>query len=529
MGALTRQLTSEEWSKRKCNTVVFTLFLCFKSPSVSHRRYKEEISVDIILKISIVLAVGFLGGKLAGLLKLPSVSGYLVIGLLLGPSFFNFVSATDSKSLEIISELALAFIAFSIGSEFVVKDMAKYGKSIFIIALAEVIGAIALVFSLMYFIFNMDFAFSIVIASMSAATAPAATLMVIRQYRAYGPLTKTILPVVALDDAIGIMAFGIALSLAKISTSGTKASFSSILLDPLVEIIGSLLLGLVIGVVLAIVLKKLKAHDDFQVTSLIAISLGLGASNMLGLSSLLCNMMIGATLVNLVQKPDRVFKSVNNFVAAFYVLFFTLAGASLDLGILKSIGLIGITYVIARGLGKYLGAYMGCKSVKSEKAVTKYLGLALFPQGGVSIGLSVLVRQHLPQYATAITTIIMFSVLIYETTGPIFSKIAIQKAGEVNGLDNILLEQESEPVTDDSPKADTATETELKLESKLPANTDPDQGPDTEVEQDTDILTDTEDEIAISDSIQSNESHDGDIEITIETISSTPVQEGIEE
>jgi hypothetical protein len=123
----------------------------------------------------------------------------------------------------------------------------------------------------------------------------------------------------------------------------------------------------------------------------------------------------------------------------------------------------------------------------------------------------------------------MFSVLIYETTGPIFSKIAIQKAGEVNGLDNILLEQESEPVTDDSPKADTATETELKLESKIPANTDPDQGPDTEVEQDTDILTDTEDEIAISDSIQSNESHDGDIEITIETISSTPVQEGIEE
>ncbi len=320
---------------------------------------------------------------------MPNVSGYLLVGLLLGPSFFSIVSSSDVKSLEIISELALAFIAFSI-----------------------------------------------VIASMSAATAPAATLLVIRQYRADGPLTRTILPVVALDDILGIMAFGIAMSLAKMSVSGIRPSLITLLVDLSIEILGSLLAGLIIGFVLTIVLRKLKSHDDYQVVSLIAISIGVGISNLLGLSPLLTNIMIGATLVNLLPRPDKAFNSINNFVPAFYVLFFTLAGASLDLGILKTIGAIGIAYVLARGLGKYLGSFIGSLSVKAEEAVTKYMGLALLPQGGVSIGLSVLVRKQLPEYATAITTLIMFSILIYETTGPIFAKIAINKAGEIKGQDN---------------------------------------------------------------------------------------------
>jgi len=367
---------------------------------------------------------------------LPNVSGYLVIGLLLGPSFFNIVSSSDVKSLEIISELALAFIAFSIGSEFVIKDMKQYGKKIFVITIAEVIGAIAVVFLVMYCIFRKDFAFSIVIASMSAATAPAATLLVIRQYRASGPLTRTILPVVALDDILGIMAFGIAMSLAKMSTTGIMPSFVVLMTDLSVEIFGSLLAGFVIGLVLTIVLRKIKGHDDYQIVSLIAISMGVGISNLLGLSPLLTNIMIGATLINLLHRPDKAFTSVNNFVPAFYVLFFTLAGASLDLSILKTIGGIGIAYVFARGLGKYFGSLIGSLSVKAEESVTKYLGLALLPQGGVSIGLSVLVRQQLPEYATEITTIIMFSILIYETTGPIFSKFAIKKAGEIKRLNN---------------------------------------------------------------------------------------------
>lgn len=387
--------------------------------------------MNLILKVTIALAVGFIGGKFIEILKLPNVSGYLLIGVLLGSSFFNIISPEDIEVLEVISELALAFIAFNIGSEFVIKEIKKFGRKIFWITLGEVIGAILLVFSVMYFVFRQDFPFSIVIASMSAATAPAATLLVIRQYQAKGPLTKTILPVVALDDILGIIAFGIALALAKVSISGESLSVISLILSIGGEIFGSILLGFVLGLILTISVKKLQSHDDYQIASLIAIGLGMGISTALGLSPLLTNIVIGTTLVNLVPRTDRVFGSVNNFVPAFYVLFFTLAGASLELGILRQIGLIGTAYVLARGFGKYMGSYIGSTYVKAEDVVKKYLGFALLPQGGISIGLLILVRQQMPEYAAAITTIIMFSILIYETSGPIFSKYALKKSGEI--------------------------------------------------------------------------------------------------
>lgn len=387
--------------------------------------------MNLILKVTIALAVGFIGGKFIEILKLPNVSGYLLIGVLLGSSFFNIISPEDIEVLEVISELALAFIAFNIGSEFVIKEIKKFGRKIFWITLGEVIGAILLVFSVMYFVFRQDFPFSIVIASMSAATAPAATLLVIRQYQAKGPLTKTILPVVALDDILGIIAFGIALALAKVSISGESLSVISLILSIGGEIFGSILLGFVLGLILTISVKKLQSHDDYQIASLIAIGLGMGISTGLGLSPLLTNIVIGTTLVNLVPRTDRVFGSVNNFVPAFYVLFFTLAGASLELGILRQIGLIGTAYVLARGFGKYMGSYIGSTYVKAEDVVKKYLGFALLPQGGISIGLLILVRQQMPEYSDAITTIIMFSILIYETSGPIFSKYALKKSGEI--------------------------------------------------------------------------------------------------
>ena len=170
----------------------------------------EECNLNLLLIICIVLIVGVMGGKIARLLKLPNVSGYLVLGLFLGPSFTHYINAGDIETFGVISELALAIIAFTIGSEFIIKDMLKLGKSIVIITFAEVIFAMIAVFSIMYYGFNQSFAFSIIIASMSAATAPAATLMVMKQYNARGPLTRTILPVVAMDDVYGIIAFGIA-------------------------------------------------------------------------------------------------------------------------------------------------------------------------------------------------------------------------------------------------------------------------------------------------------------------------------
>lgn len=403
--------------------------------------------MNVLLKISIVLLVGSIGGRVAKYFKLPNVSGYLVAGLFLGPSFLKLISAQDSNSFSVISEFALAIIAFSIGSEFIIKDMKKAGKSIAIITLAEVIGAVLVVFCVMYYIFKQPFAFSIVIASMSAATAPAATLLVIQQYKAHGPLTKTILPVVALDDVYGIIVFGIAMSVAKLTIGKNDLSIFEMISGPVIEIGGSLILGLVLGLLLVTIANKTKNKDDLQVITLGAIGVAAGLSTFLGFSPLLTNILMGMTLVNLKKNSERVFKTVERFVPAVYVLFFTLAGASLDLSILAAVGVAGVGYVIARATGKYIGAYIGAKAVRSEKAVAKYLGLALLPQGGISIGLSVIVRQQLPEYAVGITTIIMFSILIYEVSGPIFAKIAIDKAGEIDGL-NKMKEESYDEVPD---------------------------------------------------------------------------------
>lgn len=388
--------------------------------------------MDVLLKISLILFVGLIGGRIAQIFKLPNVSGYLVAGLFLGPSFLRLVTDQDITSFFIISELALALIAFSIGSELVLKNMLKFGKSIVVITVAEVAGALIVVFSVMYFIFDQSLAFSLVIASMSAATAPAATLLVIRQYNAQGPLTKTILPVVALDDVLGIMAFGVAMSIAKISTGQTQYSFLRMLSEPIIEIGGSLLLGGILGIILVIISKKAKSRDELQIISLSAIGLATGLAKITGFSSLLTCIVLGAMLINLNPNSKRVFDSVNGFVAPVYVMFFALAGASLHLNVLYSVGAIGIAYVISRLTGKLIGAWIGAKVVKAEKNVQTYLGLTLLPQGGISIGLSVLVRQQLPQYSQLITTIIMFSVLIYEVLGPIIAKVALQKAGEIN-------------------------------------------------------------------------------------------------
>lgn len=391
--------------------------------------------MDLLLTISVVLLVGLIGGKIAGIFKLPNVSGYLVAGLFLGPSFLKFIGAQEINTFSVINELALAVIAFNIGSEFIIKEMLKLGKSIVIITLAEVVGAIVIVFSVMYYIFGQPFAFSIVIASMSAATAPAATLLVMRQYKAHGPLTKTILPVVALDDVFGIMAFGIAMSLAKLSVGKQQYSIVQMFQGPLIEIFGSLLFGIILGGTLVLLAKRSTGRDNLQAITLVAIGLATGLSKMLGLSSLLTCIMMGTMVVNYLHKSKRVFDSINDFINPVYILFFTLAGASLNLSTFKTVGFMGIAYVFARAGGKMIGAYFGAKSVNSDPMNTKNLGLALLPQGGISIGLIVLVRQQLPEHAVAISTIIMFSVLIYEVSGPIFAKIAIQRAGEINGLE----------------------------------------------------------------------------------------------
>lgn len=434
---------------------------------------------NLLLKLAIVLFVGFVGGQVAKLLKLPNVSGYLVFGLLLGPSlglmipgFEGVINSGDQSTLKVISEIALAFIAFSIGSEFNVKNIKKSGKEVTILTAFEVFGAVFLVFMLIMVIpkpesfktahdltgYNMfskpNIALSLILASMSAATAPAATLMVIRQYRAYGPVTKTILPITALDDIFGIVIFGFFISIAQVlvpSASGPMPVWLMIS-KPFIEVIGSILVGALIGFVLSIIAKKFdRERDDIQVLAVAAVVLSIGLFALLNseavlgqfgisFSPLLSNIMTGAMIANLTRRPARTFNAVNDFTTPFYIVFFTLAGASLDLGVIRTewlIAIISIVYIIARGSGKYFGTYFGSLVAKSDENIRKNLGLALLPQGGVSIGLLVIVSTSMTSMYPIISTIIMLSVLVYETSGPIFAKIAIGKSGEINGLDKL--------------------------------------------------------------------------------------------
>lgn len=425
----------------------------------------------LILKISAVLTVGFIGALMAKKLKLPNVSGYLVLGLILGPSlgmifkdFGGVITSNDSAQLEFISEFALAFIAFAIGSEFALKNVKKIGKSIFTLTSFEVLGAVLVVFLALLFLpkpgsiqggYNPfspeNFAFGMILASMSAATAPAATIMVMRQYRAYGPVTKAVLPITALDDIFGIIVFGFFISIAQILVpQAINQPIWLMFLKPFIEVIGSVLIGLLIGLIVAKLANKFDSNrDDIQVIALISILFTIALTSVvnfflhdygIGFSQLLINITVGSVIANLVKRPERTYNALNDLSTPFYIIFFTLAGASLDLSILGADPLvlwIALVYILARGSGKILGIYIGARITKAPPTVRKYLGIALLPQGGVSIGLLVIVGVSMKSFYPVIATIIMLSILVYETFGPVFAKISLQKSGEMYGQDRL--------------------------------------------------------------------------------------------
>lgn len=425
----------------------------------------------IILKLSIVLLVGFIGSFLAKKMNLPNISGYLLFGLLLGPSLgliFNgykgFISSEENQMLSFVSEIALGFIAISVGSEFTKKAVKSMGRMVANLAFWEVIGSVILVFVVILFIpkpesvvsgyqifAKENIAFSLILGALSASTATAAIVMIIRQYRAYGPVTKALLSVTALDDIFGVIAFGFLMSIAKIllSTSDTHSIFL-IISKPFIEVFGSLLIGLVMGYILAKVANRFDRHrDDIQLLVLLTVFFTIGinfllnqvlATYQISFSHLLSNIVVGAVVANLAKKPDRTYASINDLSTPFYVLFFTLAGASLDLSILKTeslLILISAVYIITRGIGKLAGIYIGGTISKAPPAIKKYLGFALFPQSGVSIGLLVIVGSQAKSLYPAVSTVILVSILVYETVGPLFARYAISKAGEINGLDAV--------------------------------------------------------------------------------------------
>lgn len=387
--------------------------------------------MDILVKISIVLLAGILGGKLAKCLHLPSVTGYLLGGLIIGPSIGKLLTDSDIEGFSIVNDIALAAIAFSIGSEFSWKELKKVGGKIFTVTLFQALITILMVFLTSYYLLNQSFQFSILLAAIAAATAPAATTMVINQYRANGPLTKTILPVVAIDDAVCVMSFGIAMALVRITSGGADVSFFQMMTQPVIEIAGSLILGIIIGLVLVFFANRAANQDELLGIVLALIVAGGGLANMLHLSPILLCMSLGATITNMMQNSRKAFDSLHYFTPPLYVFFFTLAGAGLHLSVLGKLGILGVGYVIARAVGKIGGAALGAKVVGYPKVIIHNLGLGLLPQAGVAIGLAMVAKQQLPNLGGRLSTIVLGGVFVYEIIGPIAAKIAIQRAGEI--------------------------------------------------------------------------------------------------
>lgn len=388
--------------------------------------------MEMVLFIGLILVAGFTFGKLINYLKLPAVTGYLVAGLFFGPSLLGIVSPELITELTPVNSIALGLIAFLIGGEFSLKQLKQCGKTSVVIAVVQVIGAFLFVTLSLTLLAGVELYKALIFGAISTATAPAATIMVLRQYKAKGPLTENLLAVVAIDDALCLIIFGLCMAVAKVMAGKVSGGLLAMVATPLWEILGSLLLGIIFGWLLLLISSRFKEQEDKLVVTL-GLILGLtGLAEALHLSSLLTCMTMGCMVVNLFpQESGRLFALVKSIDTPIYVLFFVLAGANLELAVLQKVGVIGVVFIISRVLGKMLGAWLGAVLSHAPRTVQKYLGLGLIPQAGVAIGLSLMVQQNFAEIAEVVTTVVLGAVVIYEIIGPFFAKLAITKAGEV--------------------------------------------------------------------------------------------------
>lgn len=394
----------------------------------------------MLIVIAVAMACGLAVSRGARALKLPNVTAFLVAGLIIGPSVLGLINKGQAESLGIISEAALGFIAFAIGSEFKISYLKQIGKAPLTITIFQGVATAVLLdvglIALGYLIpgFYGDKALvvpvSLMLGAIGLATAPAATLMVVRQYKADGPVTRMLLPVVAMDDALGLMVFSVSSSVAS-ALLGGQMTVQSMLLTPLYEIVGSLALGILLGFAVTLTARFFRSRGNKLALTMAAVFAGVGLCDTLGFSSLLVCMMIGAVVVNYCSEQRPIMEQTDRFTPPLFLLFFVLSGAELDLSVLPSVGLLGIAYILLRSIGKWSGAMMGAAAVHSDQAVRRYLGLTLLPQAGVAIGMAQLVLARFPQFGSKINAIVLAATLIYELFGPVITKIALTKAGEI--------------------------------------------------------------------------------------------------
>jgi Kef-type K+ transport system membrane component KefB len=383
------------------------------------------------VSIGIALIVGVLCGKVMNKFKVPAVAGYIIGGLLLGTSVFNIISPEMINDMSFISDFALCIIAFNIGSELELPVIKQLGKSIFIIAIFEAIGAFILVTTVSYAI-TKDPAIALILGSVSAATAPAATVMVLRELNAKGPLTSTLLGVVAVDDAICLIIFAMAASVAKVFVNHELITVQKVLLLPIEEIGLSIIAGATLGFLLTLLIKYSESDREllpFIIGALLVLD---GAATVFGLSPLLSAMSMGIIVANVSPKKNRAFKLLEEFSPAIVAVFFILAGARLNIAYIPQIGLLGVAYFIFRILGKVGGASLGAILSKAPVNVKKYIGYGLLSQVGVAVGLAITVNREFPDtpIGNIVVTILLATTILTEIVGPITTKYVIVKSNE---------------------------------------------------------------------------------------------------
>lgn len=413
--------------------------------------------VNTLLSVSIALLAGLLMTRVFKPLKLPSVTAYLIAGVLIGPycigalgiSGFGFASMEAVESLGMVSEVALGFIAFSIGNEFRLEDLKKTGKQALVIGVVQALVATLFVDAALYVLHLMmpniiTAAQAITLGAIATATAPAATLMVVRQYKAKGPLTKLLLPIVALDDAVGLVVFAVSFGIAKTMVSGSL-DLVSILINPLVEIVASLLLGAIMGWVLTQLEKLFNSNTNrlnltigvvFLTASLSMLQFHIGPVH-LQFSSLLTCMMLGTVFCNICPLSHDLMGAADKWTSPLFALFFVISGAELELGVFTSgaIVLVGVVYILFRSAGKYFGTLVSAKATRCEPQICKYLGITLLPQAGVALGMCTIAAHTLGEEGNLIRNITLFAVLIYELVGPLFTRMALTAAGEIKPME----------------------------------------------------------------------------------------------
>lgn len=400
----------------------------------------------IIVSVSLMLICGFLMTRLTKLLKLPNVTAYIFAGILLGPYCFGLIPESVIEGSAFLSDIALAFIAFSTGEFFTFSSLKKNGAKVVLITVLEALTASVAVFLVSFAILKLDLAFSLVISALAAATAPASTVMTIRQTGAKGDFVDTLLQVVALDDIVGLVAYSVAISVAVALSSGVFSAGSVV--KPLLLNLGVLLLGGFFGVLMKWLMPKKRSTDNRLIISIALLLFFCGICAVLDVSPLLGCMSMGTVYINLTG-DDKLFKQLNYFSPPVLLLFFVRSGLNFKLDSLvnnsAAIGsvpliAVGVCYFVARIVGKYGGAYLGCLAVKKDKKVRNYLGFALVPQAGVAIGLAALGARTLGgESGVALETLILASSVLYELVGPALAKLSLYLSGSYSDkLDDIV-------------------------------------------------------------------------------------------